>query len=501
VLNLIGAVISVLVNIGITIAITRVLTRNDAGRFFAATSLFLLFESIVISGATTGIVYYVARSRARRRYGDMHRSFRFAAIPIISASVAVALITPLWAHWASHVLGHGKSTVPASALIVLFAGLPLAAVSDTALAATAGYRTMRPTVAVERVFRPALQGVLVLAVLPADNATLLVGAWVAPYLLSSIWALLWLRKLVARDPKDDVFLPEDMVSSEDVGPLTVGAFWLYTAPRGVATVASTALQRLDIVLVSVLSGTGDAALYTAATRFLVVGQFLGGAVATSVQPRLAGWFAVGDRAAVSSTYRTATSWVILGTWPFYLLCAWTAPFWLEVFGKGYNTATPVVLIIGASMLVATGCGMVSVVLVMGGRTRDNLINTLVALGLNVGIDLILIPHIGIVGAAIGWAVAIIANNLMPLSQVWRHMSMHPIAPPMLRSAAVSAACFGVVPAIPVAVAGFSLVPVVIGCAVGMVLYVAIVMRWYESFDLHAFRPVRREQPPVVARRP
>jgi O-antigen/teichoic acid export membrane protein len=490
ILNLLGAGISVLVNLGMTIAITRIFTRQEAGRFFAATSLFLLFESIVISGAGTGVTYFIARSRARNRYADVRRSLRFAAVPVISASVLVALITPLWAPWSSHVLGHGDSVAP-SALIVLIAGLPLAAISDGALAATAGYRTMRPTVLVERVFRTALQGLLVLIALPSHNATLIVAAWVAPYLLSSIWAVMWLRRLLRSDPEHDLALDvADELETID-GPVTASGFWSFTAPHGVAFVAAAAMQRLDIVLVGGLSGAANAALYTAATRFLVVGQLLAAAIGTSVQPRLASWFAVKDYGAVLSTYRTSTAWVILMAWPFYLVCAWTAPFWLEVFGTGYNDATSVVVILAASMLVSTGLGMVTAVLVMGGRTRDNLYITLVSLALNVGIDVILIPRIGIVGAAIGWAAAIAANNLLPLWQIWRQFAMHPGGPETFRSAGLAIACFGVPPALAVAIGGFGLATVFAGCAVGSMIYLGIVVRWYSSFGLDAFKQIHK----------
>jgi O-antigen/teichoic acid export membrane protein len=193
---------------------------------------------------------------------------------------------------------------------------------------------------------------------------------------------------------------------------------------------------------------------------------------------------------VTRTYRTATAWVILAAWPFYFVCAWTATYWLEVFGHGYDSATAVVVILGASMLLATGCGMVSAVLVMGGRTRDNLVNTVVALVLNVGIDLILIPRIGIRGAAIGWAVSIAANNLMPLSQIWRQFGMQPVGPATGRAALLTLICFLMVPGIGVALASYSLLTVLIGLAIGSLIFFVVVVRWYEGFDLHAFRPDR-----------
>jgi O-antigen/teichoic acid export membrane protein len=491
-LNLVGAGVTTLVSLVTTLAITRELTKTGAGTFFAATSLFLLIESLVVSGATTGLVYFIARGRAVGQYGDVRRSLRVSFGPVIVASLVVAALTPLWAPAFARLLT-GAPTSTGTGLILLMCALPLAATSDMSLAATTGYRTMRPTVFVERIGRPLLQLALVLAVLPRHDPVLLALAWVAPYVASCAVAVFWLRRMVARDdqaPVDSAVKGGTAVAGAQPvagGPLTMRRFWVYTGPRGIASIAQTAMQRLDIVLVGVLADAKAAALYTVATRFLIVGQLLGTSIGTSVQPRLAGWFALGDSAAVRRTYQTATAWVVLIAWPFYLMCAWLAPYWLEVFGRGYNQATGVVVVLVGSMLLATGCGMVSVVLVMAGRTFDNLLNTVVAVVVNVGLDVVLIPHLGIMGAAIGWAAAIAANNLMPLAQVRWRLQMHPFGRATLLAAAVSALAFGLVPLVARSLLGANLVGVLTGCAVGTALWLVAVFRYRRLLELHAFR--------------
>jgi O-antigen/teichoic acid export membrane protein len=498
-LNLAGAAVTAIVNLATTLAIARELSKGGAGTFFAATSLFLLIESLVVSGASTGLVYFIARARAVGKFSDVRMSLRLAFVPVLLGSAVVVALSPWWANAFARVLTGATTT--GGGLILLMCALPLAATSDMALAATTGYRTMRPTVVVERIGRPLLQLVAVLAVLQAHDPVLLAFAWVVPYSVSFAVALLWLRRLIARDDHlidstgPDPGRPGG--AAADKGPLTLGRFWAYTGPRGVASVAQTAMQRLDIVLVGVLAGPKAAALYTVATRFLVVGQLLATSIGNSVQPRLAGWFARGNIAAVRHSYQTATAWVILLSWPFYLGTAWLAPYWLEVFGRGYGAATDVVVVLSASMLLGTGCGMVSVVLVMGGRTFDNLLNTVVALVVNVGLDILLIPHLGIMGAAIGWAAAITANNLMPLVQVWRGLHVHPFGRSTLLAAALSSVALGLVPLVAVLAGGTRLLPTVIGCAVGSAVWLAGVIWFRGVFELEAFRPGR----PRVHRRP
>jgi O-antigen/teichoic acid export membrane protein len=62
---------------------------------------------------------------------------------------------------------------------------------------------------------------------------------------------------------------------------------------------------------------------------------------------------------------------------------------------------------------------------MAGKSSWNLMNTVIALTLNIGLNLLLIPHLGITGAGIAWAASILANNLIPLAQDWIFLELHP----------------------------------------------------------------------------
>jgi O-antigen/teichoic acid export membrane protein len=242
------------------------------------------------------------------------------------------------------------------------------------------------------------------------------------------------------------------------------AFWAFTAPRALGSVAQIALQRLDIVLIAALAGPVQAAVYTAATRFLVFGQLGGQALSTGVQHRFGTLLAVGDRAGAAELYRTATAWLVVLTWPLYLLFALYAPFVLAIFGPGYAAGQRVMVLLALTMLVATGCGMVDIVLNMAGRTTWTLANAGLALTMNVALNLLLIPPLGILGAAIAWAAAIAVNNLLPLAQLGLSLGLHPFGPGIAAAAGLAVLCFGLVPGTAVLAFGRSL-PVLVGATV------------------------------------
>ena len=132
-----------------------------------------------------------------------------------------------------------------------------------------------------------------------------------------------------------------------------------------------------------------------------------------------------------------TAWLILLTWPLYLLAIVFGPSVLAIFGRSYHAGSTVMIILAFAMLVATGCGQVDMVLITTGRSSWSLVNGLLAMAINIGVDLALIPRLGITGAAIGWAAAIAITNLVPLVQVAAAERVHPFGRGMAAACALS----------------------------------------------------------------
>jgi O-antigen/teichoic acid export membrane protein len=271
-------------------------------------------------------------------------------------------------------------------------------------------------------------------------------AWVAPYAPVALLAAYQLRLVHAATPRDPA---APAVRRRRVRRLRRD-FWRFAGPRAVATVAQLALQRLDVLLVAALAGLPAAAMYAVAGRFVVLGQLANQGISQAMQPRLAGALSTGDRHGANALYRAATGWLVLLTWPLYLLVLAFAPLYLGLFGDAYADGGRVVAVLAAAMLLASGCGMVDMVLTMGGRTSWNLANVALALAVTVAVDLALIPRLGALGAAIGLAAALAVNNLLPLAQVGWALRVHPFGRGTLSAAALATVCFGAVPAVLVA---------------------------------------------------
>lgn len=380
------------------VLVTRGVGQETAGLFFSATALCLTVATVLRLDAGNGLVHVIARSRSFD-HGHASGYVRAALVPVAALSLATGAAVVL--------------TVSDPALRVLAAALPVVTCSGVVVSATRGFGAMRPTVLLDGVLQPVSQTLLVGAVVLAgrDSVPLLAAAWALPYLPVLLLASIWLRRRLPRTPRL---------------PGTARDLWRHTWPRSLAAGVQAVFQRLDVVIVALLAGPSEAAVYTAATRFKIVGQLAGQGLAQATQPRLVRALTEGDLPRAGKLYQSATLWLVLLTWPVWLGYAALAPWLLgAVFGDGYTGGAPVAFVLAATMMLATACGMADVVLISAGHTGSSLADLLAAVATVVALDLLLIPSMGSLGAALGWAGGTVVKNLLPLWHIHRLYGLRP----------------------------------------------------------------------------
>ncbi|MGW4662345.1 lipopolysaccharide biosynthesis protein [Streptosporangium sandarakinum] len=420
--GLAGAGVGAAAQFATVVLVTRGTDRQTAGAFFTSTALCLTAAGILRLDAGNGLVRLIARSHPLG-YGPARGYVRAAFVPVAALSLAVAAVAVL------------RPADPASR--VLAAALPAVVCADVAVAATRGFGAMRPTVLLTGLFLPSAQlagvtlvlwaahtgaggpapaavntGAFVNTVEPVDAVTLtaLAAAWAWPYAVVLAAAALWLRRRLPRGPRP---------------PGAALDLWRDTWPRSAAAALQSVFQRLDVLVVAALAGPAEAAVYTAATRFKVVGQLAGQGLAQAVQPGLVRALAGGDLPRARALYQSATMWLVVPTWPIWLGYAAFAPWLLGVFGDGYASGVPVALVLAGTMMAATACGMADVALSAAGHTRSSLANLVAAVATTVALDVLLVPSAGVLGAALGWSGGTLVKNLLPLWRIHRRYGLRP----------------------------------------------------------------------------
>jgi O-antigen/teichoic acid export membrane protein len=490
---MVGAGVSAVSGVVLVAIITNGFPKELAGTLFAATSAFLIISAISSLGTDTGLVRVLPQQLSQQRSADVIPTLRISLTPVLALSGAIGLAMFASAsQFAEAVVGDEQAPTMTTMLRILACFLPIAAANDVLLAATRGFGTMRPTVMVESLGRLGAQPILTLGVYLAGAGGLaLTLAWSVPYALALLVSAIWLRRLlrrrvVAGPPSRDI----RAIARE---------FWSFTAPRAIAKITQTALKRADILMVAALASPVDAALYTAATRFVVLGQLGVQALQQALAPQLSSLFAIGDKRGAQQIFQAATAWMMILAWPIYLCCATYAPELLSVFGSGYDTGSAVVVILSLTMLLATAGGPVDSVLLMAGRSWLSLVNNTIGLAVDLGLNVILIPRYGITGAAVSWAVAIVVRNALPLVQVRSSIGMWPGSRGAIWVGLSALVCFGALPGLVALASGPLLVQAAV-TVLGAVIYCFVLWRIRDQVALVAFRGVLRSRAAYKASR-
>lgn len=460
-LGLVGAAVSAVAGFLLVVVVTNSYDTREAGTFFSLTSAFLLLTAFTSLGADTGMARFMLRYEAHDRRGDIMPTLRVAFWPTMALSVVVAVVVALAGGPLVSALGL-EGDEATQALVVLAALVPFATYNTLALAATRAFGRIRPTVTIDKILRPAAQPALILLLsLTGSGLLLLTVAWSVPYAIAAVASLVLLRRFL-----DDRGVREHE-ATVDTRRLAAD-FWRFTWPRSIARLAQMAIQRADILIIAALRSPGEAALYTAATRFVALGQFGTQATQQVLQPKFAALMATEDHDSLRAVHQVSTAWNIVLAWPLYLAVAAGPLAYLGLFGDGYATRDTVlvVLLMSLGMLFSVATGPVDTLLLMSGRSTLSLVNSLVALAIDLVLCFALVPSMGMVGAAIGWAAAVAVRSGLAVVQTRSSLHVSSFGPPVRVAIAANVVCLG----LPLGVLGAWLTPGLLGM-VGLVLAV------------------------------
>ena len=490
-LNVVGTVMNAVLGFGLGLLIARVVGAHETGIFFEAVALFMIATVVTQLGADVGVVRAIPRYRALGRDEDARRCLPVALLPVAVASTALAVFAFVKAPEISSLVVRGTgddALVPY--LQVMAPCLPFAAVSKVLLSSTRGFGTMVPFVSIEYLAKPALRMVMTAVALLADLGSVGIAlGWCIPTVLGFVAALAWLGFLVRRTTAQS---SGDRTPEKSVAEL-VGDFWRFTSFRGAAAVFDVSVSWVDVLLVGALGSPKLAGIYAVASRFVTVGSFALQAMFLVVGPQISGVLARGEHARARLIYQASTAWLIVLSFPIYLTMAVFAPVLLGAFGPEFKSGSTALVILALAMLVNMGTGTVSVLLLMGGKSTWNLGNTVAALIVNVLLNVLLIPPLGLTGAAVAWAASIFVQNLTPLLQIWLLMRLQPAGPGYPVAVGAAGLCFGAIGLAAIAAFGVSLWTMIGSTTVAILLYAVLLGRGREALRLEVFAETLRRR--------
>jgi O-antigen/teichoic acid export membrane protein len=482
--NVVGVAANGLLQFLLVVVISRGMGTRGTGVFYQAIALFMILTAAAQFGSDVGVIRMLHWYRASGRSQDIRGMLSVALWTVVGMSTLLAAVTFVLAPQLAMVFMRG---IPAESAVlhirVLTPFLPLATTTLVMLAVTRAFGTMLPTVLVENVGKPAIRVVLVLIAVAGGAST--VGAtvwWALPVAIGAVVAFQMVAVMVRKRQPDLSWEPPTR-SRRAVAV----EFWRFSAPRGLAGILEVTLGWLDILLLGALRPAEEVGVYAAVSRTVVAALFVLRAMNKAFQPRISALLAQGRQAQAQILYQVTTWWLMAASLPIYITLALFPQYLLQVFGAEFSAGDTALAVLSLAMLINVSTGNVTAVLLMGGKSSWNLMNAFGALTINVTLNLILIPRLGLVGAAIAWGASIAAQNLAAVIQVRALLGLRPFGSGYPVVVIASATCFGFIGIAVHRLLGSSTRSFIIYTALSTGLYVVTLFRLREKVHLPLLR--------------
>jgi O-antigen/teichoic acid export membrane protein len=400
----------------IALLLARWLGADGYGLYVLAVSAGALFSGVALLGLDRAMIRYVAILASRQDRPGLVGAMRLGLVVSSAAGVVLGFVLYFSADLVAEGLFNEPALVPL--LEVMAVLIPFLTVSSILIGIAQGFKRMDYSALAENVIRTLVR--LLLLVIIGAIGSLDVFTAVVIFGLADVAATITLILLLRRDWLREHPGPAEGPPRTDTREILGFAFplWLSGLLRRVR-------RNIESLLLGSLNTVSTVGIYSVAKRINVVGHVSYLAILGGVRPTLASLHDAGDKDSLSSVYTTATRWTLAVNLPFFLVIVMFPSELLGVFGEDFREGATALVVLATAELVNAGTGVCQSMIDMTGHTKVKLFNSFLWMALAVGGGFVLIPGLGVLGAAIASFIAIVTVNLLSLLQVWVLEGLNP----------------------------------------------------------------------------
>ncbi|MCB1508223.1 MAG: lipopolysaccharide biosynthesis protein [Hyphomicrobiaceae bacterium] len=175
----------------------------------------------------------------------------------------------------------------------------------------------------------------------------------------------------------------------------------------------------DVVIAGWFVSPDEVAVYYAAAKTLALVHFVYFAIRATTAHKIAAHAASGDRVKLESTVHDAVQWTFWPSLVLGLTLLAFSGFILSIFGEGFESGSGFLAVLMVGVLIRASIGPAEAFLTMNGAQNQAALVYAVVFATNFGLNLALLPFLGLMGAAIATAVAMLVETVLLATVVYR----------------------------------------------------------------------------------
>ncbi len=400
------------------IILARIMGPFEYGIFVFVWVMAVIAGNLSCLGFHTAIIRFLPQYRAQGEIAHIRGITITARVVALASATTLAVLGMAFLFFMGERL-EGYYVIP------LFLGaftLPMIALGDvldgTARANNWPVHALSPTFLVRPVLILAVTVSAILMGFGASATTALSAALIATYLttLTQLGLLGW--RLHRR---------------YDAGPRKIRfSYWVAVAlPIFLIESFYFLLTNFDVIMVGFFLEPDQVATYFAAAKTMALVHFVYFAVKAGMTPRFSTLVAEADQAGLAAFAADTARWTF---WPSLVIGGGVlalGPFLLSLFGPGFSAGYPLMFILFAGILAKAFIGPGEALLTMAGEQKICAGVYVLALAVNISGNLLLIPALGLTGAALATMTAMMVETTLLFFVIRRrlHITMSILSRP------------------------------------------------------------------------
>jgi O-antigen/teichoic acid export membrane protein len=391
----------------------RNLGAEALGYFALGMSLVALFSLFANLGLPRAMVRYVPTYLAQQNWGALKSLIWIGSGVVTVLSVAIALVVFSARDVIADQIFHKPEMAPVMALMAFI--IPLGVIGNLFDQIMVGFKRTATSKTISSFFTFPLS--VALAVLLITLGYGLMG-YIAATLLSLLAGVLLLGYFIWRA----LPMPARSVAASNALPRAVISFSAFLLGMSIIDYAS---GNTDNIVLGLFLPAAALGIYSIATTTSGFVSILLVAVNAIFAPIIAETYALREHAILEELFQTLTRWMSALTIPVYLVVLVYAAELLSIFGADFTSGTNVLMLLATSEMINVATGSCGYMLLMSGHERP-MLYTKVALAFLAPLSyFLLIPPLGIFGAALTSFVVTIVTNGLWVILIARYLKMSP----------------------------------------------------------------------------
>jgi O-antigen/teichoic acid export membrane protein len=404
-LLLTGRFLTLASNLAVQVLIVRYLTKADYGAFAYALSLVALGASIATFGLDRSITRFVPIYDEQRNYPKLFGTVLLAVGTVLSLGlVTLLLVYGLDAFFDGSLIGDERAV---SILLILVLLVPINALDGLLMGMFAVFSKPRAIFFRRHVLTPALRlTIVLLLVLGNQDVFFLAGGYVfAGALGVAIYSVVLYRTLRSEGLLKRFSLPTLQIPAREV--------FGFTIPLLTSDLVYMTMNTSDVILLGHFGGADDVADFRVIWPAAHLNQVVMASFTLLFTPVAARMFARNDREGINNLYWQTAIWIAVLTFPIFALTfSLSEPVTETLFGSRYSDSATYLTLLSLGYYFNAALGFNGLTLKVYGRLRYVVSINIIAALVNLGLNIILIPRYGPLGAAIGTGFTLLLHNFL-----------------------------------------------------------------------------------------